>query len=308
MSSRLQKWLSSYERRKTLFKNQLDSQESLRLVHNEGTPLRVDKLGDVAVLGWWDETPPTDSEWSDLKSFLQTMGFTEWVFCHHSKSDKEKKFSDSSRETWTGLENGIVYEFRRDQGVSCGLFLDQRDQRRWLREKALNKNVLNLFAYTGGFSVAAALGGAASVVTVDVSSKYLEWSKKNFELNGLSTKNYKFHAMDSLEYLAYAARKNLRFDFIVCDPPSHSRNKGQDFRIDRDFPELIQAMNQILNPQGTIMFSSNFEKWSGDFWNKKLQDVGAPLALKITPRPHSGGDFEEDPAKSLMKAFHLEKK
>src|SRR5690606_3056885 len=108
MSSHLPKWLSSLERRRTLFKDQLAAPESFRLVHNEGTPLRVDKLGDVAVLGWWSEAAPTESEWNELKNFLQIAGFEQWIFCHHSKTEKEKIFSENSKDTWTGLENGIL--------------------------------------------------------------------------------------------------------------------------------------------------------------------------------------------------------
>jgi 23S rRNA (cytosine1962-C5)-methyltransferase len=303
------RWMRSYERRAALYPEKLTSDESLRLIHKEGTPLRIDKLGSVAAIGWWDETPPTQSEWALIEKFLQIAKIENWVFRQYSKNEKssEKSHSENCPEVWQGLENGIAFEFRRNQGISAGLFLDQRDHRAWLKAHAKGKKVLNLFAYTGGFSVYAALGNAAFTATIDLSPKYIEWSQENFKINGLSLEpeHAKFHSMDSLEYLKYASRKKMSFDFIICDPPSYSRNKGEDFRIDRDFPQLLEAMSAVLAPKGTILFSTNYENWDAKTWKNELEKAGKKLHLTVQPKSNSAWDFEVDSSAALMKAFHI---
>lgn len=313
VSSPLSKqWQASYQRRQKLYPEKLNSSESVRLVHKEGTPLRIDKLGAIAAMGWWSDKSPTHEEWNEILSFLESIGIKDWVFRHYGRNETadEKKSSVSCPEVWQGLENGILFEFRRNQGHAAGLFLDQRDHRQWLKTNAKDKKILNLFSYTGGFSLYAALGGAQSVTTVDLSAKYIEWSKTNFSINGVSPElpQYKFHAMDSLEFLKYAKRKNLSYDFIICDPPSFSRNKGKDFRIDRDYALLIDAMKDVLEPQGRILFSTNYENWSADIWLDKLQSYCAKNNLFVEKQPHTSFDFESNGAESLMKAFHIQKK
>ena len=99
-----------------------------------------------------------------------------------------------------------------------GLFLDQRDNRRRIRAQARGKDVLNLFAYTCGFSVAAAAGGAASTVSVDLSPKALEWGRANFALSHLDPSDHQFIKSDAFDYLRRAARQGKRFDIIILDP------------------------------------------------------------------------------------------
>jgi 23S rRNA (cytosine1962-C5)-methyltransferase len=309
-SQNLSHWIQSYERREAVYPEQLLNDECLRLIHKEGTPLRMDKLGKVAVMGWWDAHGPTENDWRDIDTFLSITHLEHWVFRHYSgkpEKDSDKSFSIGAPETWQGTENHIAFEFRRNQGVSAGLFLDQRDHRQWLRTQSSGKKMLNLFAYTGGFSVYSAMGGAAHTTTVDLSPKYIEWSRKNFSLNNLSLDpaNAKFYSMDSMDYLKYAKRHSLTFDLIICDPPSYSRNKGGDFRIDRDFPHLINAMANILAPSGTIFFSTNYENWDLKTWTRELEKVCKTRQLSIHQRTNPAQDFELRPSETLMKAFHI---
>jgi 23S rRNA (cytosine1962-C5)-methyltransferase len=309
-SPRLARWIQSYERRETAYPDKLLNDECLRLVHKEGTPLRLDKMGKVAVIGWWDTNAPSESDWQDIKTFLTIINLEHWVFRHYSgraEKDADKSYSASAPEIWQGTENQIAFEFRRNQGISAGLFLDQRDHRQWLRMQSAGKKTLNLFAYTGGFSVYSAMGGAAFTTTVDLSPKYIEWSRKNFSLNHLSLDPdvAKFYSMDSMDYLKYAKRHSLTFDLIICDPPSYSRNKGTDFRIDRDFPLLIDAMAKILAPSGTILFSTNYENWDLKIWTKELEKVCKTRQLSVEQRLSTAEDFELHSSQALMKAFHI---
>lgn len=308
---RLCRWLMSYDRRRRLYPDLLDGAQCLRLIHDEDTPLRVDLLGDQAHAGWWeDEAPPDENDLAQMKDFFHRIGITKWGLqtflkdktatapIHHSNQD----------DHWIAHENHARFLMKRDSGLSPGLFLDQRDNRLWLKSQSRGKDVLNLFAYTGGFSVMAALGEANSVTTVDLSKKYVEWSKENFTLNQLAPSQFKFHAMDSLDYLAYAQKKGLNFDLIVCDPPSFSRNGGTVFRIEKDYKKLIQALVSVLKPQGTLLFSTNYEQWSLATWEQQLKTLCNSERLDLTTLSSWQWDFEITPETSVMKAFHIRKK
>ncbi len=187
---------------------------------------------------------------------------------------------------WIGVEEGLRYYFRSAQGLSPGLFLDQRANRRWLRTQAYNKRVLNLFSYTGGFSLNAAAAEATEVVSVDLSRAFIDWSQANFALNGLnntdsdgtngldSSKNgdavdeahstnaqYEFWATDVRYFLRGCAKRRRQFDLIVCDPPSFARSREGTFRIERDLGSLLAQIETVLAPDGTLFFSTNYEKW-----------------------------------------------
>jgi len=160
-------------------------------------------------------------------------------------------------------ENGLQFIVNLTDYLDTGLFLDHRITRQMVREKSLGKKVLNLFAYTGSFSVYAAAGGAGEVVTVDLSNTYLRWAERNMVLNGFDDKTkYEFIAADVKQYL-----KNLpveKFDMIVCDPPTFSNSKkmGDDILdIQRDHAELINACIRVLKPGGCLFFSTNYRKF-----------------------------------------------
>lgn len=161
------------------------------------------------------------------------------------------------------LERGVAFGIRSYDGFSTGLFLDQRENRHHLAGiVAANEevSVLNLFAYTGGFSVACALAGATTT-TVDVSANYLAWAKRNFELNDLNPETHHFAKMDAMEFLTHAARKRWSYDAIVLDPPSFgTRDKRRGvpaFSIERDLPKLIEASADRLTEGGILFIGTN---------------------------------------------------
>jgi len=303
-------WLMSADRRQRLYPELVKSDQCLRLIHDEGTPLRVDKLGSIAHAGWWSDTSPSEREKELIKQLFELLKIESWYLQNYGKrkDPKSDMILSSAPEKWNARENGIIFEFHRDVGFSPGLFLDQRDQRAWVKTHARHKRVLNLFAYTGGLGLAAALGGASSVVTVDLSKKYIEWSKTNFALNEMSPESFKFHAMDSFEFLKYALKKGLEFDLIICDPPSFSRNDQKTFRIDRDFKDLIVGMKNVLSTDGKILFSTNYEAWTWADWSRELSRFCESQKLEMTENFSWQWDYETVPVLSLMKAFHMGKK
>ena len=162
--------------------------------------------------------------------------------------------------------------------VDTGLFLDDRLLRRRLRERAAERRLLNLFAYTCAVSVAAACGGARSTTNVDLSRRYLDWGRENYALNGLRTDPVRFVRADVSRFLAQGAG-GLLYDEIHVGPPSRSRSKGMsgEFDVQRDHPALLDAAARHLAPGGEIVFATNLRGFEPD-----LRVLGAPTAVEIT--------------------------
>jgi len=146
-----------------------------------------------------------------------------------------------------------------------------------LREMAANKHFLNLFGYTGSATVFAALGGARSTTTVDLSAVYLEWARCNLVLNGLSDELNELVQGDCMQWLENEKRQ---FDLIFADPPTFSNSKRTStvFDVQRDHVELISLAMRRLAPKGILIFSTNFRKFKLDermlSWYR-LEDISA---------------------------------
>ena len=162
-------------------------------------------------------------------------------------------------ESFVVHEGGLRFEVRLDAYLDTGLFLDHRQTRALVRERAGGRFVLNLFAYTGSFSVYAADGGAARSVTVDMSQTYQRWTRRNFVLNDVDFKRHTLVCEDVLGFLAEAVARRARFDLVVLDPPSFSNSKRMDttFDVQRDHPALVRQCLALLAPDGELYFSNN---------------------------------------------------
>ncbi|MBL9148398.1 MAG: class I SAM-dependent methyltransferase [Phycisphaerae bacterium] len=164
-------------------------------------------------------------------------------------------------------EFGLKFEVNLSDYLDTGLFLDHRFTRKMVRERSDGAAVLNLFSYTGAFTVHARAGGAAATTTVDMSRTYLAWAERNLALNGfrLDAAHQLVHA-DCLQFLDAGPEGTRRYDVIVCDPPTFSNSKrmrADSFAIDRDWPWLLGALRAFLAPGGVIYFSTNSRalKW-----------------------------------------------
>ena len=205
---------------------------------------------------------------------------------------------------WIAQESEIKYEMRADSGQSYGLFLDQRLQRQWVLANAKGKEVLNLFAYTCGFSVAAALGGAIQVTSVDTNKNVLNWGRKNFEVNSLDPATHRFLLRDSIDFLDQCAKKETKFDLIICDPPSFSRGEKGVFKIENSLEALLKKCLSCLKPGGDLLFSTNFENFYIDDIRKSILKIKGELGLQfqinnILPAL----DFELAGQKAVLKSF-----
>jgi 23S rRNA (cytosine1962-C5)-methyltransferase len=183
-----------------------------------------------------------------------------------------QKAGEIREEFFSVEENGLSFWVNLTDYLDTGLFLDHRDTRALVRSQSKGKRVLNLFAYTGSFSVYAAAGGADEVTTVDLSNTYLEWAKRNMVLNGFTIREsadgqeggFSFVQADVTKYLQEVAAS--RYDIIVMDPPTFSNSKRMDDILDiqRDHPMLIREALRILSPTGVLYFSTNFTKFDLD--------------------------------------------
>lgn len=158
-------------------------------------------------------------------------------------------------------EHDLRFEVNLSDYVDVGLFLDHRPTRHSVGERAAGKRVLNLFSYTGAFSVHARAGGAAVTTTVDMSKTYLDWYERNLELNGYRTTDaHRVVHADCLRWLQAGPADDLRYDIVVCDPPTFSNSKRMtagSFAIDRDHRKLLRWIAAFVAPGGEIFFSTN---------------------------------------------------
>ncbi|MBX9781778.1 MAG: class I SAM-dependent methyltransferase [Chitinophagaceae bacterium] len=173
----------------------------------------------------------------------------------YRKTAEEKEFFEVE-------ENGLKFLVNLSDYLDTGLFLDHRSTRKMVMEEAKDKKVLNLFAYTGSFSVYAAAGGADEVITVDLSNTYIDWAQKNFEANFLvNPRKYRFIVADVKQYLETLTPNT--FDLVVMDPPTFSNSKKMKDILDiqRDHAELLNAALRAVKPGGVLYFSTNARKF-----------------------------------------------
>lgn len=183
---------------------------------------------------------------------------------------------DSEAEDILRIDEGpLRFEVNLYKYLDTGLFLDHRPLRRELLRSCKDKKVLNLFCYTGSLSVAAAKGGASNVLSIDMSNTYLQWARRNFQLNEMPYQNYRFLQADVVAWLAPVPDE--RFDVIILDPPSFSNSKRMDDVLDvqRDHRSLIDGCMERLTMGGKLYFSTNKRKF-------KLDPDLEPFAKEIT--------------------------
>lgn len=174
----------------------------------------------------------------------------------YEKQDQQQNFMEVKEGNCTLYVNLTDY-------LDTGLFLDHRPIRTEIEGLAKNKDFLNLFSYTCTASVHAAVGGARSTTSVDMSQTYLNWGRKNLTLNGLNEQNHEFVQADCLKWLETAQTEKDRYDIIFMDPPSFSNSKRMDDVLDvqRDHVQLIELAMGLLRPGGTLIFSNNFRRF-----------------------------------------------
>ncbi|MBN2296221.1 MAG: class I SAM-dependent methyltransferase, partial [Pirellulales bacterium] len=159
-------------------------------------------------------------------------------------------------------EGELRFEVNLSDYVDTGLFLDHRITRGKVRNEAQGKRFLNLFGYTGTFSVYAAAGGAASTTTVDLSKTYLAWARRNMVLNGFDGPAHRFSRDDAMDFLITHERQPS-YDLAVVDPPTFSNSKKTEefWEVQRDHVVLLNRLFELMSPDGIVYFSTNFRRF-----------------------------------------------
>lgn len=182
-------------------------------------------------------------------------------------------------------EQGAKFFVKMSSYLDTGLFFDHRPLRKIIRESCQNKDLLNLFCYTGSFSVYAAQGKAKTIDSVDLSNTYIEWAKENFSLNGFDVtlpqnkKRYNFYSQDTFAFLDNSIKQNRTWDIIILDPPTFSNSKKTSniLDINRQWYILVNKCIKLLKPKGILYFSTNSKKIKFDSTlvegNVKILDI-----------------------------------
>jgi 23S rRNA (cytosine1962-C5)-methyltransferase len=194
-----------------------------------------------------------------------------------SHRDEQYEKIATRQEYFTVLESGLKFLVNLTDYLDTGLFLDHRITRQLIRDQVKDKRVLNLFCYTGSFSVYAAAAGAASVTSVDLSKTYLGWAEDNFAINRLKDPaRYHFIHADVKQYLKTLSPDS--FDLVIMDPPTFSNSKRmKDFLdIQRDHVELINDALQATSSGGILYFSTNFTRFEiqkAEIHTSEIRDI-----------------------------------
>jgi 23S rRNA (cytosine1962-C5)-methyltransferase len=197
------------------------------------------------------------------------------------------------------LENSMKLEVDLALGQKTGLYLDQRDNRKFVRGLSRGRRVLNLFSYTGAFSVAAALGGALQVTSVDSAAAASEAASRNFELNGFDPRAHEFHAEDAFEFLERADGR--RFELVIADPPSFAGSKAQLKRALRAYTRLHTLCLRVTTPGGLYAAASCTAQVSPEAFRETLAQAAASAGVELTV-VHDAGHALDHP----IRAGHLE--
>ncbi len=244
-----------------------------RLVNaaGDGLPgLTVDRYGDTLVLGLYDEGPTPDAGLQSLLAALADLTGCRSIYIKYRPRQASRLTAaqmaalapaqpafGSSQDEIVAHEDGLTYLIRPAAGLSVGLFPDMRETRGRVRAWAAGRRVLNCFAYTCGFGVAATAGGASRVLNLDLSKAVLEWGKANYRANGFAVSDRDFVFGDVFDWLGRLARRNERFDLVILDPPGFSRTKTGRFAAEQDYDDLAALAARVVAADGILLACCN---------------------------------------------------
>ncbi len=238
-------------------------------------PLVVDRYENALHIAEFerphDRTVAEHADWLDLMvrtaaKVLETP--RELVYLKHrarQRGDTQYDRVKNEKSVHQVKEDGLTFQVNLSDYLDTGLFLDHRITRKMVREAAEGKNFLNLFAYTGAFTVYAAAGGAVKTTTVDLSSNYLDWAQENLRLNNFSGSQHRLVRRDASEFLEKMTADE-RYDLAVVDPPTFSNSKRleNDWDVQRDHHLLLKQLIPCMAPGGVIYFSTNSRRFKLD--------------------------------------------
>jgi 23S rRNA (cytosine1962-C5)-methyltransferase len=249
--------------------------DAYRLLNRAGDgfpSLAVDRYADVLVAHVYSQGVPMDPPRRLLAELAQRAGaravyvkvrpVQASVLDEHARAELAPRMPllGTPVEQTVARESGLRYIVRPGDGLNVGLFLDMREVRAAVRVLAAGRTVLNCFAYTCAFGVAALAGGARRVLNLDISRRYLDWGRENTALNGFSALLSDFVRGDVFDWLARLGRRGERFDIVILDPPSYSTTRETRFSVERDMPRLVALAARVVAPGGWLIACTNCEQ------------------------------------------------
>ncbi len=274
--------------------------DGYRLVHgeNDGFPgLVIDRYADSLVMKLY--TPAWIPHLKEFCSALAVLNPAERLMLRLSRSLQKQTdllFGLTDGMTLSGLapdgpllfrENGLVFESDPIHGQKTGFFLDQRDNRARVEKLSMNRSVLNVFAYTGGFSVYAARGGATQVVSVDLSAPALEGAVRNMKHNQMSVP-HEIVAKDAFEVLADMHLQGRLFDMVIIDPPMFAQNQAQIEAALSAYRRLTCLGLAVLRPGGTLVQASCSSRVDAETFFGSIHQAAGEIGRKLTEIERTG--------------------
>lgn len=290
------------DRRKSYYED--ESTTAFRIFNGEGDGFggfTIDYFASYYMITWYNLGIYSFKEevLEGLKRNVEYKGIYE-----KKRFDKQGKYVEANDfvmgqeapEPLLVLENNVRFAIYLNDGPMVGVFLDQREVRKTIRDTyAKGKKVLNTFSYTGAFSVFAAAGGATKTTSVDLANRSKPKTREQFEINYIDPDTQEIIVEDVFHYFKYAGRKGLRFDMVILDPPSFARSKKRTFSVAKDYVELLKDAIQITEDHGIIVASTNCSNFDMKKF-KKFIDVACK---------ESNVDYKIRETFSLPKDFHV---
>jgi 23S rRNA (cytosine1962-C5)-methyltransferase len=220
--------------------------------------VRRSDIDDVARAPWREAVHAAAAQALELPPGRVVVKLRE----RRAAGEQHEKTGHRGRDFVVG-EQGHRFIVNLEAHLDSGLFLDHRITRSLVEQDARGRRFLNLFCYTGSFTVYAAAGGARASISVDLSNTYLDWARRNFDLNGIDPARHVVIRADIMRWLAQAGADGARFDLIVLDPPALSRSKAMagDLDVQRDHVQLIADSARLLSRDGILYFSTNLQSF-----------------------------------------------
>ncbi len=255
---------SALHKRKQFYKS--SDTTAFRVVNGEGDGLGgliIDYYDGYYVVSWYSEGIYTFRD--EIIAALQKVANFKGIY-EKKRFDTKGKYIEGDdfvageRGEFPIIvkENGVNFAVYLNDGAMVGVFLDQRNVRKQIRDKyAKGRTVLNMFSYTGAFSVFAALGGASKTTSVDLANRSLSKTIEQFSVNEVDYEAQDIIVEDVFLYFKYAAKKKMKFDMVVLDPPSFARSKKYTFSAAKDYKNLLKETIAITENNGIIVASTN---------------------------------------------------
>ena len=274
------KLLDAFNKRRDFF-NDLET-TAFRVFNGEGDGiggLIIDYFDGYYVINWYSQGIYSFREdiLKALKQIENLKGIYEKKrFSQDGKYIEQDDFVAGERAPSPLIikESGVNFAVYLNDGAMVGVFLDQRQVRKAIRDRySKAKTVLNTFSYTGAFSVFAAVGGAKITTSVDLANRSLPKTVEQFEINNIDPKDHQIIVEDVFHYFKYAVKKSLKFDLVILDPPSFAKSKNFKFSAAKDYKDLLKQAIAITEDNGVIVASTNCSAFNMNKFKGFIKDA-----------------------------------